>query len=650
MSQRTLFSIISAFSAFLVCGPVLTAQVTTAEEAREAAREFARESIREKIRFDTDRLDQFITVGELRALYGQSGLNGESADKANARLMAEDLLVSGDSFPESEVHAAINPTDSSNIVVSPIRQSSQQQGSLLCPIYYTKDFGKTWHKSQFLNLPPQDNALIFGGGDPVFAFNADGRLYFTWIDLYATSDNDSTLAGIFFATSDDGGETWEFSAEHTVVLDAVQAGAPLGIYQLPRFSDKQWMAVDMTNGTHRNTLYVAYVELSVTGQEAGKIVVRRLLPETGRFVNNSVPVSDGSFEVVQFSSVGVDEVGNVHVSFFGSRNGVWGLWHSFSTDGGQLFSDPVKISQVRFGGARFGGQDSETILGITAERLYPSPYMAVDHSGGETDGTLYTVWTGLGTTTNRGKGFDIYLSRLQGFNDPEIQPEWSEPIIVNDDGLEGDQFYPSITVSPEGVVIVTWYDKRGDLEGKQTHYYMAYSFDGGRTFTKNIQVSAAATDFSTIGQQNGNFGIGEYTQVLATSGYAIPVWGDGRSGNGNLDIYAAFMPISSESSAAPLYPDHVSRVEEGLSVGAVIPNPVGGEDAALTFSLERAAHVHVDLIDVTGAVVRTLTLQDSFEAGEHRITIPTKGLAHGTYFCRLATDKGVVARKVTVTE
>lgn len=639
MTSRILLSVTTAF---FLCGSLLIAQQTS-----DAAREFYRERIREKIRFDTDRLDRFITVGELRRLYGASQADPE---KRGAEAAAEDVRISGDSFPESEVHAAINPTDSSNIVVSPIRQSAQQAGSLLCPIYYTKDFGKTWHKSTFLNLPPQNNALILGGGDPVFAFDADGRLYFTWIDLYATSDNDSTLAGIFFAKSDDGGETWEFSQDHTVVLDAVRAGAPLGIYQLPRFSDKQWMAVDMTEGSHRNTLYVAYVELSITGQTAGKIVVRRLLPETGRFVNTSVPVSDGSFDLVQFSSIGVDQAGTVHVSFFGYRNGVWGLWHNFSTDGGQSFFEPVLISQVRFGGERFGGQASESILGINAERLYPSPYMAVDYSGGETNGNVYVVWTGLGTTKNEGKGFDIYLSRLEGFNDPEAQPEWSRPIIVNDDGTAGDQFYPSITVSPEGVVIVTWYDKRGDLSGRQTHYYMAYSFDGGRTFQKNIQVSASASDFSTIGNQNGGFGIGEYTQVVATSGYAIPVWGDGRSGNGDLDIYAAFLPITPGNSAAPLYPDHVSRVEEGLSVGDVVPNPVTGEDAVLTFRLERTTRVHVDLIDVAGATVRTIHSGRQFEPGEHQVTIPTKGLAHGTYFCRLATDKGVVARKVTVQE
>lgn len=634
MTHRTL---LLSTAAILLGASLLTAQVPTEE-----AREFYRETIREKIRFDVERYGELPTVGQIRASVQQAD---DDAGKPGASILAaEDVLVSGDQSPESEVHAAINPTDSSNIIVSPIRQST---GTLTCPIYYTRDFGKTWRKSRFVNLPPENNAVVFGGGDPVFAFDADGRAYFTWINLYGTSDNDSTIAGIFWASSDDGGETWEFDHDNIVVIDAVRAGAPLGVYQLPRFCDKQWMAADLTDGPHRNTLYVAYAELSITGQRPGQIAVRRLLPESGGFVNNSVPVSTAAFTLVQFSSIGVDEAGNVHVSFFGQRGNSWGLWHSFSTDAGQSFSEPVNVSPVRFGG-RFGGAGAPTIQGIETSRLYPSPYIAVDRSGTETEGSLYLVWTALGTTSDAGKGYDIYLSRLEGFNDPEAAPEWSAPVIVNDDDEAGDQFYPSVTVSPEGVVIVSWYDKRGDANGRHTHYYMAYSFDGGRTFLKNIQVSSAATDFGTIGNRNGGFGIGEYTQVLATSGYAIPVWADGRAGNGNMDIYAAFMPITSDISNAPLYPEHVTSVEEGITVGEVVPNPVAGEDAHLTFRLERSARVDVDLIDVRGTVVRSIAVDRPFDAGEHRVTIPTDGLSAGVYFSRVSTGRAVAARKVTV--
>ncbi|MEL6593539.1 MAG: T9SS type A sorting domain-containing protein, partial [Bacteroidota bacterium] len=42
---------------------------------------------------------------------------------------------------------------------------------------------------------------------------------------------------------------------------------------------------------------------------------------------------------------------------------------------------------------------------------------------------------------------------------------------------------------------------------------------------------------------------GEYTQVIATDGYAIPVWADGRSNDGSVSIYAAWAPLSGPATA-----------------------------------------------------------------------------------------------------
>lgn len=621
---------------FLASCSISVAQESTVS-ARESAREFYRETIREKIRFDLNRLDVIPTVGEIRDAHRR-----EMLDEKGAVLAGSDLLVSDDARPESEVHAAVNPTDSANIVVSPIRSTS---GGLTCPIYYTKDFGQSWHKSNFLNLPPQSNAQVIGGGDPVFAFDEDGHLYFTWINLYITGNNDSTYAAIFWADSDDGGETWEFDASRTVVIDGVNAGAPFGIYQLPRFSDKQWMAVDRTDGPHRNRLYIAYVELQVlTG--VGQIVLRRLLPESDNVIDISIPVSNNSFTTVQFASLDVDYKSNVHVTFFGFRQGTgWGLWHSVSSNGGESFSDPTLVSKVRTGQERFGGQNSEVITGIANDRLYPCPHIGIDNSESEHKGNLYAVWTALGVDNNEGKGFDIYFSRFENYNNPEITGSWAEPIIVNDDGLNGDQFYPSITVSSEGVVVVTWYDKRDAGNSHQTHYYMAYSFDGGKTFTKNIQVTSQATDFRTIGRSNGDFGIGEYTQVLATSGYAIPVWADGRSGDGNMDIYAGFFPITPVPSSVP---DRVASVETGLNVGEVSPNPVVGESTSLNVQLQRAAVLSVEVVDVNGKRVQSIITEKPFASGSHQIAIPVGALLPGTYFCRLQTERGSAVRKMIV--
>lgn len=56
----------------------------------------------------------------------------------------------------------------------------------------------------------------------------------------------------------------------------------------------------------------------------------------------------------------------------------------------------------------------------------------------------------------------------------------------------------------EGIVAVTWNDRRHDPEGRCYHHYVALSRDGGRTFGEGHQVSEEETCFpSGYRWQNG---------------------------------------------------------------------------------------------------------------------------------------------------
>jgi hypothetical protein len=94
----------------------------------------------------------------------------------------DEMVVAGSDTSESEVHAAINPIDSNNMVLCPIKYNPYGTPPLSLPIYYTKDFGKTWAQSSFNPVPKDVRAKVVGGGDPVFVFDSTGRLYFSWIN------------------------------------------------------------------------------------------------------------------------------------------------------------------------------------------------------------------------------------------------------------------------------------------------------------------------------------------------------------------------------------------------------------------------------------------------------------------------------------
>ena len=445
-----------------------------------------------------------------------------------------EIQVTNNNLPESEVHAVINPLDTNNIVIAPIR-SNNVFPYVFCPILYSRDFGQTWNESTFQTLPAGTDYSVVGGGDPVMAFDSNGILYLTWINLYYKGTSANSFWALSWAFSTDGGATWNRSSNDTIGFSTGYSYPDNN--QFNQVFDKEWIAVDISNSTFKNSLYVAYCKMTSSPASIG-IFLRKKRSGYDYFETGETPVSGSSFQDVQFCSVAVDPIGSIHVIFYGSQDNkvTYQLWHTVSTDGGNTFNMPVKITNFK---------KTISIKGITDSRLYPAPQIAIDNSSSFYSGYLYVTFTAMGVNYYTFSGSDVYFTYSA-----DNGKTWSIPKILNDDpkNVIKDQFYSSITVNPKGTVIISWYDGRNstnsNLKNDNISYCMAYSFDGGQTFTRNFFVSSIPTDFQTIRLQNGTFGIGEYNQVISTGGYAIPVWADGRKGNGDLDIYASVFPIS----------------------------------------------------------------------------------------------------------
>ncbi|HBS86131.1 MAG TPA: hypothetical protein DEA97_06215 [Bacteroidales bacterium] len=541
---------------------------------------------------------------------------------------------------EAEIHAAINPTDSTNIVVSPIRQDPSA-GSMSCPVYYTKDFGTTWNESSFVNMPYEAGLMSGGGGDPVFAFDSNGKLYFTWIDLYGDIMGflfGTVNMGIFWAYSEDGGETWIKPTRDTVLLGSLNMtmGSISGINSA--ISDKQWMACDLSGGTYANNLYISYVTIDQDGDGNAIYSIKcKTKPAAEDYFTHETAVSlPASFPFVQFSSLTVDNTGNVHVVFYGidAMQTHLGLWHSVSTDGGLTFSEPNLISDVCLNLPILGIEPQHEIPGIDTNRLYPCPYMSGDPVGGN----LYVTWTAFGALTDAGHGAEIFFSKSS-----DNGASWSFPLRVNSDPFttEAHNYYSSIFVKPNGDIKVSWYDRRDDPTNNLiTHYYYATSSNFGSSFGTNYQASSVPTDFSTIGSQNSNFGIGEYTQVLASSGYTIPVWCDGRGNDGLVNVYMAFI----NDNPTGIY--EVSPVTDKLSVSTIFPNPVSDE-INFNITLAEASEVDLTIVDITGKAISSVS-KGTYTKGKHTINLKAEELSAGKYFLNVRTSLGNSVRAFMV--
>ncbi|MEL6721120.1 MAG: sialidase family protein, partial [Bacteroidota bacterium] len=158
---------------------------------------------------------------------------------------------------ESELHAAVNPVDNNNIIISAMRQDPNSFLSpLQFPTYYTKDFGETWEISEFDGT--LEGAFVVGGGDPIIVFDTEGTAYICWLTLSTDITLQTTIA-LRYAVSQDGGATWTEAPEPLddgnagSILDILGGGASSDL----KFVDKEWLAVDRSDSPFRNNIYAS---------------------------------------------------------------------------------------------------------------------------------------------------------------------------------------------------------------------------------------------------------------------------------------------------------------------------------------------------------------------------------------------------------
>ncbi|MCB0548298.1 MAG: hypothetical protein KDD19_12015 [Phaeodactylibacter sp.] len=573
------------------------------------------------------------TPEELQALRQQLPQPAEPPTGVSFRNLENN--VSGSEKPESEVHAAVNPRDTNNIIIAGmVLDADAFLGTLSFPIYYTKDFGNSWELSQFDGVSDLGAfTLILGGGDPVLAFDTDGTAYLSWLTF--TINIDFTIGiQLHWAISTDGGESWQRQESYIDSGEVASLDSPDS-----RFVDKEWLATDLSPSPYRNNLYAAYVEINLA-DTTYNILVKTKAADSDDF-GEAVDVTPEEIVFSQFSSIDVDREGNVHVLFAGAtaQDIAMGIYHCVSEDGGATFSAPVRISSFHLPCFPPGAGGDCDLVGIDSSRVYPCPHLRVDKSGGEFNGNLYAVWTSDGFETELTSGVDIYYSYSKdgGLN-------WADPLVLNNDGIAAsEQFFPSLSVNDKGILAVSWYDRREDPNNLMTKYYMTYSKDGGLTFEEDHPVSTEGSDFSMIGAANANFGIGEYTQILTTSGYAIPVWADGRTNDGNIDLYVAFLPLG-ENTTTDI--PTINVISDRFTLGQLTPNPAV-EQSRVELLLKGGSTVQTQLFGQNGNLVWEKA-HGELPEGVHQLNVPVAELPAGQYLLRVITDFGFQSRKLQV--
>jgi len=351
-------------------------------------------------------------------------------------------------------------------------------GVILDRALYTSDGGGTWGETT-LKSPYG----VFG--DPTLISDAQGNFYFFHLSSGKTADE--WIDRIVCQKSTDGGKTW---------TDGVGIG-----HNPPADQDKQWAAAHPT----KPNLCVTWTQFDKYGAKEPKFQSNIMFSQStdaGATWSPAVKINDISGDCLDgddttegaVPAIGAD--GKFYVAW--SAQGI--IFFDRSKDGKAWLPNDRPIAR------QYGGWDME-IPGLN--RTNGMPVLMIDNSPGPHKGSLYVVWA---DQRNGTADTDIFLMRSTNGGDT-----WSAPLRVNQDGPGKQQFLPWMAVDPTtGYVYIVYYDRRAYTDN-QTDVYVAYSTDGGVSFSERKISEKPFTPVPTTF-------FGDYNNISANKGIITPAW------------------------------------------------------------------------------------------------------------------------------
>ena len=321
-------------------------------------------------------------------------------------------------------------------------------------LYISRDGGRTWVSG----VEDSSLATAVGGRpdlharswDPSCEYGRDGKLYFATANKVEEGDS---AGRVRLYRSADGGQTW---LEPTTIASD--------------FWDKPWIVADTgSTSPFQGRLYLAYYSLKMGG-------VALVSSSDGGTSFSVSPVSDSQVH----GPTGGTVLSDGTLVLVGENS----LVAIVSTDGGQTVAAyPIAAMIPR---------------DKLADRFWPR--IAADTSPGPFHDRVYAVWEGI----------DGGRREVQVAYSADKGRSWSSPLTVSDNPISGDQRHrpaqaqttetptslsglpsllPAIAVNRNGVVGVSWYDRRDNPDKLGYYVRFSASLDGGETWLPSVRVS-----------------------------------------------------------------------------------------------------------------------------------------------------------------
>lgn len=527
---------------------------------------------------------------------------------AKWRTTATDGRVStaGLSVDEAEISVAYKPGDNSKLLISFMSQSS----GLTFPIYYSNNGGSTWSQSTFnsASLLSSDfpGQFAAGGGDPVFAWDKNGRVYFGWIYLSVKPALDTAFFSLNWAYSDDDGHTWHTKPNHFIGRGALDASTGETIDFMDGVTDREWFAVDNSSGPHQGNLYCSYVCFP-PGTAPGFQAVKTLVPGVDTF-GPAVHAFDGD---CQFGNVEVDKNGVLHMSLADIANTQ--IRHVKSTDGGASFLPSVVVAQatVLFPNAPF----------IVHNRENAAVNMAVDGATGSGD-NVHIVWSDF-----PGSNVVSYYAHSS-----DTGNTWTVDTLNRYFSTGGSTLMPTVAGEGSNVAVSLTVVDSADT----ARYYSLNSTDNGSTFSQIRMLSSGTTNYPAIGATDPSSSLffGDYNRSQRTPCLVYAAWEDGRSHTSK--VYFSKMDWCNVGV------QEITAVNDDVQLLSLFPNPATDKVTA-NVSAAKSETIMISVTDITGKLLHTQ--QNAVTKGTHNISVDVSKLSKGVYTFSIYANGSVIATR-----
>lgn len=409
---------------------------------------------------------------------------------------------------EVEPFVTVNPANP-NILVGAWQQDRWSNGGARGLVSgSSRDGGRSWQRT-VLPFSRCGGGTVLNGGnyqrasDPWVSYAPNGVVHAMSLSL------SGAVNAMLASRSFDHGRTWS----NPITLIADGAGA---------FNDKNAITADPHDA---NFVYTVWDRL-IDANDTGPAYFSRSI-DGGASWDQARPIYDpgihsqtiGNIIVVLASGVLVNLFTQIDSPIGGNQTARVAVIRSF--DRGATWSAPTYVSGLLTVGTR----NPENGAAVRDGSIVPSIAAAPN-------GDVYVAWQDSRFSGGVVDGIAISRSIDSGLN-------WSAPTRVN--ALANvAAFTPSVHVTRDGIVGVTYYDFRSNTATAPllTDYWLARSGNNGATWSETRV--ADAFDMTTAPVANGMF-VGDYHGLASAAGKFVPFYGRANTGDfGNrTDIIAA---------------------------------------------------------------------------------------------------------------